>query len=132
MRDSGRSKRQKLKKLITNLKEESAQLNAKIDKLNDKLMTKCPHPIESLREGEYEKAGNWGSATPPMRVCTDCGYAEEGWGCGYWKLDTDYNVAVPKLSRDEAFKHVRKFLPQYKMDEIRFVRSNDTTSRSDI
>ena len=24
--------------------------------------------------------------SPPFAVCTLCGYAEQGWHCGYWKL----------------------------------------------
>lgn len=118
MKDSGRSKRQKLKKLIAELKSQRAQLNNKVEQLETKLMTKCPHLIEALREAKAVSS-SW-SATPPMRVCTDCGYAEEGWHCGYWKLDTDYGVEIPKLSRDAAFKFVRKFWTQNAMAELRY------------
>lgn len=120
MRDSGRSKRQKLKKLIASLKEERVNLNTRIEKLETKLMDKCPHPFEALRVGNFIPANSWGSPTPDMRVCTDCGYAEEGWGCGFWKLRTDYGVDIPSMSRDAAFKFVRKFWTQDAMNEIRY------------
>ena len=120
MRDSGRSKRQKLKKLITSLKEERSQLSAKIEKFETKLMAKCPHPLEALRAGNFIASSGFGYATPDMRVCTDCGHAEEGWGSGYWKLRTDYSAEIPSMSRDAAFKFVRKFWTQDAMDEFRY------------
>lgn len=122
MKDSGRSKRQKLKKQITLLKTDRDSLNVKIDKLETKLMTKCPHPFEALREGGYESHGAW--STAPMRVCTDCGRGEEGWGSGYWKLDVNWerHSEIPKLSRDQAFKFVRKFWTQDAMAEVRYKR----------
>lgn len=120
--DSGRSKRQLLKKQIALLKDERSAMSIKIEALETRLMDKCPHHYDSLREGTFVSSGGFGSATPPLRVCIDCGYAEEGWGCGYWKLSTSWelNDAIPKLTRDEAFKFVRRFWTQDMMDMVRF------------
>lgn len=116
------SKRQALTKKIALLKQERDEIGIKIQQLEFRLMDKCTHPFDAIREGRYIPAGNWGSATPDMRVCTDCGYAEEGWGCGYWKLNVDYTLrdSIPQISRDEAFKHVRKFWTQEAMSQHRF------------
>ena len=118
-KDPFRVKRQSLVKRIYKLKEERSKMSLKIDQLEAILMTKCPHPFEAVREGSYSASY---STTPPMRVCTDCGYAEEGWGCGYWKLDVDWTLhnAIPKLEREEAFKFVRKFWTQDALSAVRF------------
>ena len=48
------------------------------DKFIKDFQAKCKHPPLMIRETPQ---------TPPFRVCMECGYAEQGWGCGYWKLD---------------------------------------------
>jgi hypothetical protein len=43
----------------------------------------CPHEcvLETpMRDGYF-------TTHPPMRVCVTCGWAEEGWGCGYGLLE---------------------------------------------
>ena len=55
-----------------------------------------------------------------MRVCMLCGYAEEGWGCGFWKLRYNYEPVV-KLPRELLFqKYVKKFWTQDMLNEVRF------------
>lgn len=116
------SKRQALVKKIALLKQERDEIGIKINQLESKLMDKCTHPFDAIREGRYVPSGSWNHATPEMRVCIDCGYAEEGWGCGFWKLSVDWELrdSIPQLSRDEAFKYVRKFWTQDAMSEFRF------------
>jgi len=59
----------------------------------------------SCRHSEIVEGGH--SATlRPFRVCTKCGYAEEGWGSGYSNLNNNYKD-VKIMSRDEASKYVR-------------------------
>lgn len=42
---------------------------------------------------------------PPFRVCTDCGLAEEGWGCGYQILKGEAHDRG--VTREFADVHVR-------------------------
>jgi hypothetical protein len=52
----------------------------------------CPHPSEKIIELPYEKSSGYFNASPPVRICKDCGLAEEGWGSGYEILSpTEYN-----------------------------------------
>lgn len=55
---------------------------------------------------------------PPYRVCTRCGYAEEGWHCGYWKLDD--RKEIRKVSRDDAGKYIRRLMSQADLSKVRF------------
>jgi hypothetical protein len=63
---------------------------------------KCSHPAGEILEAEYAN-GNY-FTSPPFRVCKLCGYAEEGWHCGYWKLRED--SAVPSVTRHAAMEYV--------------------------
>jgi hypothetical protein len=49
---------------------------------------------------------------PQFHVCRTCGYAEEGWGAGYWKLTAK---PTETMSHDNAWKFVRKFIRQGNM-----------------
>lgn len=62
----------------------------------DRIM-QCEH--SEVFESAYTPS-SWGSATPPYRVCRDCGFAEEGWGCGYSILQG----AASPAERDAAGK----------------------------
>lgn len=89
------------------------------------LQDNCEHPISEVREAEYESS--WISTLSPFRVCLKCGYAEEGWHCGYWKLHRNKYGPISDgeilgMSRKEARKHVRTFLTQGMMSEQRFNR----------
>ena len=64
------------------------------------LQSSCEH--QKIIEGEYER-GVFGT-TPPFRVCGNCGYAEEGWGCGYTMLNAR---DVDEMQRVEARSNVR-------------------------
>lgn len=77
------------------------------DKLNERIKKQiyytqngCKHRATSIREAEYEP----GDYIAPFRVCIDCGYAEDGWGCGYWKLGKISSCI--QLKRDEALEYV--------------------------
>lgn len=70
------------------------------------LQTACAHPLSEVVEGEY-RPDPWGNnSTPPFRVCKLCGYAEEGWHCGYWKLGRGVYNGIQSMSRTEAFEYV--------------------------
>lgn len=91
------------------------------ESLFKKALKKCRHPRAYVLEGEYEPAGTFGSADAPFRVCTLCGYAEEGWGCGYWKLNFNgADFTNIQLKRSSALKLVRDFWSQDRMNEKRF------------
>lgn len=84
----------------------------------------CKH--SQVIEGEYSPGKFFGSL-PPFRVCTRCGYAEDGWGCGYTMLNNDQNVE--EVSRDEADKYVRgMILPNL----VHFEAKRRETSRDGI
>lgn len=84
----------------------------------------CLHPFESIVESESVE-DKWGHYhTPPFLVCKDCGYAEEDWHCGPWKL-TRYskcrNKRVPTINREEAWKYVRGSIKnQTLLSKVRF------------
>lgn len=93
-----------LKKTIAHHKEQVAFHSALQRHAIQELQSLCTHPLESVVEGEYESdplGGCWHSA--PFRVCRACGYAEQGWGAGFWKLSNNYS-GVPMLQREEARK----------------------------
>jgi hypothetical protein len=71
-------------------------------------------------EGEHRLDPHFGCHTPPFRVCVACGYAEEGWGCGYHLLGkNDYGTKA--LCRNEALKHVvGRIRTQGELNAIRF------------
>lgn len=56
------------------------------DALLQRFQKKCKHPKRNVVETRFEETSYPCVASPPFRVCRECGYAEEGWGCGYWKL----------------------------------------------
>ena len=47
--------------------------------LRARLQLACPHKLQI--EAPYGQLLDHGR--PPFRVCEDCGFAEEGWSCGY-------------------------------------------------
>lgn len=99
-------------------RSEASRFAREAHELVDKVQRLCDHPADGIYEAPYVPAA-WLSAQPPYRVCLRCGWAEEGWGCG-WQL---LRVAEPsydrperyRLTRDQAFAHV-----------LGGVRSNDT------
>jgi hypothetical protein len=59
-------------------------------------------------------------------VCLRCGYAEEGWHCGYWKLHRGVfgkigGGPIRSMTRENGHKHVRGgIMTQSKLSEIRY------------
>lgn len=60
----------------------------------------CPHE----RVLETPMRDGWGMTNAPMRVCVTCGWAENGWGCGYGMLG---GQEWPRVSR-ERFNELRR------------------------
>ena len=84
------------------------------------LQAQCKHPEEEIFEVPY-RDNTYFRATPPFRVCRLCGLGEEGWGCGYWKLDTKERVPMIDDSKARC-KYLLKFYTQEEMNKLRFKR----------
>jgi hypothetical protein len=97
----------KLKTAYTRAKaaETKAKLRAKASLLS--LIETCPHA--DVLEGEY-RPSDYGLSSPPFRVCTTCGLAEEGWGCGYTLLASNATRSVTEAKREHARKSIVVFL----------------------
>ncbi len=81
----------------------------------------CSHPSDGCVEGEYEPGTGWGYARPPFAVCTACGYAEVGWGCGYWRLGGRGKRLIPRV---EARRLVRGTIKtQDQLSAVRYDRA---------
>jgi hypothetical protein len=91
-----------------------------------KAQKSCEHPPEEIVEGAYAPDSYGHYHTPPYRVCKLCGYAEEGWHCGYWKLGNGVYSGIPSLSRKEAWKFVKGPIhSQEVLSEIRYDRMDE-------
>ena len=93
-------------------------IEAKIEKLHDKrqeiiaaTVASCDHPLEAIRELPYN--ANPLFTAKPWLVCTKCGYAEEGWYCGYKRLAHAEYKDVPKITHSQfcAYALIRKQQP---------------------
>ena len=92
----------KIERITHPLKEEILALH--------KIIEGCKHPISHIVQGEYipDDDSYFGNhSTPDFRVCKICGYAEEGWGCGYRRLRGS-RKDVPEIHRHEARKFVKR------------------------
>ena len=70
---------------------------AKLETKRIELQLACPH--SDLMEVDYRSDPFGGhNHSPPWRVCKDCGFAEEGWNCGYQVLRT--RNEVPRVTRE--------------------------------
>ena len=78
-------------------------------KLIDETQRSCPHDL--IYEAPYRTYEVLGGYEPDFRVCAHCGYAEQGWGTGYWGLRNSSNP-IGQLSREQAYKLVLKFYKQ--------------------
>lgn len=96
------------KAYLENIDDEIKSLRQKKSKLIEDFQENCVHPLYSVVEGKYKASTYHTTADAPFRVCRDCGYAEEGWGCGYDKLHRN-NHDIPEMNRDEARKFVLTF-----------------------
>lgn len=88
-------KKAKKAREITNEKYENARI---------KLQINCPH--NNVVEGTFYPEESSLHSLPPFRVCTECGYAEEGWGCGYSFLEDKENREIKNVSREKAKNYV--------------------------
>jgi hypothetical protein len=78
----------------------------RLKEIDDSIMGLCLH--RDIVEGKILILET-GSCMPPFRVCRTCGYAEQGWGCGYKNLA---GAATASMPRGEALELVRKFVGQ--------------------
>jgi len=92
-------------------KDAAEAAKAHYERIRQQEQDKCEHPEQVIVEGKAKPGDTWtigcGGGTystwkPPFRVCRACGYAEEGWGSGYWKLGS--TPRVPEIERAEAKK----------------------------
>ena len=84
------------------------------------MQEECDHPVEEWLETPHKPQGYITYASGPIRVCKLCGYAEEGWGCGFWKLE-DYDLDIPQIKRDTAHQNfILKLYTQRDLNAIRF------------
>jgi hypothetical protein len=92
-----------------------------LDETVKRVQLACAH--REIVEGPYDP-GRWLGAQPDFRVCVECGYAEEGWHCGYWLLAERECRQIRKVStRDKAHKLVvGPIHSQYITSEVRFGR----------
>lgn len=109
---------------VSKLRKQVNAIDSGIDKLEERrektirsFQSRCKHPATQIREAPHYSSG-YGYSDPPFRVCIDCGYAEEGWHCGYWKLRDDEDVA--EINRDAAWEYVLKFYTQEELSDLRF------------
>ncbi len=70
--------------LIQPLLQQKQDIDNLIQKVIDDTICSCKHPKESIRELPSLDTGH--GYQFPFLICTDCGLAEEGWGCGYKSL----------------------------------------------
>ena len=75
-----------LKRKIATREHKRNLLDAEITALKTAMVTKCEHPQDSIRR-QWESGHG-----APWLICLSCGYAEEGWGIGYWKLQDKQHV----------------------------------------
>ncbi len=97
---------------VKDLDAQRDALKAKKEKIIQTYQDKCPHPLLQIVENR------WGS--PEFRVCRRCGYAEDGYGCGYWKLAPNEYGSIPGLDDSEARKFVLRKLNQEQINAIRY------------
>ena len=81
----------------------------KLAKLRLELMYICKHPKDKIVGYKYKDYSYLG-ALSPYRVCSECGLAEEGWGCGYKILQPDcYDIETESRDSDNRIRHVEYF-----------------------
>lgn len=108
-----------LRRQVQTLDTNIGKLKRQREKTLMSFQARCKHPVDEIVEVAY-RDGYFG-CMPPFRVCKKCGLAEQGWGCGYWKLETREEVAT--ISEDKArSQYVLKFYSQDDMNKLRFRR----------
>ena len=105
---------------------EEAIMKQAITKYQDILVhtqISCTHP--NIVEGAYKPEGIlFGRTEAPFRVCTCCGYAEQGWHCGYSFLNQKKGQeAILTVTREAALKYVRgRIIPNEEHSDVRHGR----------
>lgn len=112
------SEKQQIEQLHKEIDKITAPLWKKIHRLEAKIKT-CEHPISYVLQGKWKPndAVYFNNGEPEFRVCTICGYAEEGWGCGFQKLGQHLYSEIKEVSREEAQKYVKKMHYQRNISE---------------
>lgn len=106
------------------LDKEIALLKQDREKTLTMMQAACKHPVDEWLETPYYSGGPYGYSSGELRVCKLCGYAEEGWGCGFWKLK-GYGLDIPVISRDAARKkYILKLYSQRDLNELRYPNRN--------
>lgn len=70
-----------------------------LEKVIKVIQSRCKH-LEVF-ECDFE-GSDYGNHLAPRRLCCNCGFEEDGWGCGYGKL-ASAEVVVP-VTRDELYR----------------------------
>lgn len=84
--------------------------------LIQKTVAKCKHPIQWVHELKYTDSGDG----RPWLICTDCGYTEEGWGCGYYKLKHADTHKQARISFEDWLEIRTVVMSQNALSEVRF------------
>lgn len=116
---------------LSNLQDQIRQLQSEANALIDEMINECPHPIDKIVEAAEIPEGNTLESGDPFRVCSVCGYAEDGWGVGFYKLGkgigSDYcwprkrDNTIEIVNRQEAENLVVKRVSEY---ELRYMMRN--------
>jgi len=64
-----------------------AKVKQKVNEARVAMQLSCRH--EEVAEIPYRSDPYGHNHTPPRRVCVTCGFAEEGWSCGYQILTSE-------------------------------------------
>ena len=90
---------QRMKDRLVELRAKKATIDSTIGRMERAMVKTCVHPKEKIREMREERCAPW-------TICLECGYAEEGWGIGGWKLPSGYidHMPIPSISYREFHK----------------------------
>jgi len=105
-----KTKEDEIKKLLERNKEITKSM---IDKCKHELVLESEAHIIPYKEDEFPAC-----TLSPIRVCVECGLAEEGWGCGYYDLDDDRKI-IKCSDREDCKSIIILFRSQMELDKIR-------------
>lgn len=84
---------------VKRLRAQRDRLTRELEAALVECMLTCKH--RRVLECDYRAFRHFES-DPPIRVCSDCGFAEYGWSCG-WQALSDRRVGtVSEATRDEV------------------------------
>lgn len=99
----------KLRATIVKIEKALIAMKSQKEKLLKELQKKCGHEI--IVEKPYSTVFG---INPPRRICVICSLEEEGWGCGYDKLQKKPSKIVERDEfyrfRDLSFSELKKGL----------------------